>query len=295
MNLVIDADGLLYRSGFAAEKHTYVVEGNIFETKGKAEDFRRTFEIEEPAVKIVEAEPVENVLHTLKLQINSIKTAVQDQYGSLGKVLVVLSGPENYRYDIATIRPYKGNRDPEHKPIYMQQMKDYLVSRFGAIYSDGVEADDVVAQLGTANRGRLVMASMDKDLWQVPGLHYDFLHEKHFDIDDETGLCNLYTQIISGDATDNILGCYKVGKKGAEALVYNIRNTPWSDLQHLEMRLYAAALNCYEQSLEKFPESPYGQLGMTAREALAETAQLVYLLRSKNDHWRPPTGLEFAA
>src|SRR5690606_29723426 len=97
MNLVIDADGLLYRSGFAAEKRTYVVHGNKFDTKGKAEDFRREFEIEEPLTVLVDAEPVANVLHTLKLQINAMTAAVEQEYGRVGKVLVVLSGPENYR------------------------------------------------------------------------------------------------------------------------------------------------------------------------------------------------------
>lgn len=287
MNVVIDGDGMLYRSGFAAEKRQYLIRGNAFPTKAQALEYARGIEADPDELQtLVEVEPAANVLHTLKLQIHKIMGAVEQEYGKLGQVMIVLSGPENYRFDVATIRPYKGNRDPDHKPVHMHVMREYLKSRFGAVVSKGVEADDVVAQIGTSNRGRIVMAGMDKDLWQVPGLHYDFHRGQHFEISDEQGLCNLYQQIMQGDSTDNIVGCYRMGETKAIALVEAVRESAHTRAV-LEERLYRAALDCYEQSLEKFGDRcPYAH--MAPEDALAETAHLVYLRRSRSDQWTPP-------
>lgn len=53
---------------------------------------------------------------------------------------VYISGEENFRY---TIDPtYKANRAGKPRPVYLQDVREYLVVRWGAVVSDGIEADD---------------------------------------------------------------------------------------------------------------------------------------------------------
>jgi hypothetical protein len=54
---------------------------------------------------------------------------------------VFLTGSGNFRYDIAKSFPYKGNRGGVEKPIHLPVTRERLVSRWGAIVSEGEEAD----------------------------------------------------------------------------------------------------------------------------------------------------------
>lgn len=102
---------------------------------------------------------------------------------------IYLSGENNFRYDIAKTKPYKGNRKSE-KPFHYDNVKWYIISRYNAIIVDGMEADDAMAihQLrdfyqfyGSKDNLKQVMplcntviCSRDKDLDQVPGWHYSW-------------------------------------------------------------------------------------------------------------------------
>jgi hypothetical protein len=98
---------------------------------------------------------------------------------------IYLSGKNNFRYDIATVKPYKGNRKNLEKPIHFENVKWFLISRYNAIIVDGMEADDALAihqtaevseekivGLGIQTVHPTVICTRDKDLRQVPGWHY---------------------------------------------------------------------------------------------------------------------------
>ena len=55
---------------------------------------------------------------------------------------VYLTGSNNFRFDIAKSYPYKGNRESSEKPKHLKHVRDYLINKFGAIVSEGEEADD---------------------------------------------------------------------------------------------------------------------------------------------------------
>ena len=55
---------------------------------------------------------------------------------------ILLQGGGNYRDRIATILPYKGNRDPCKRPVYYDEMREYLIEYFGAELNTGMETDD---------------------------------------------------------------------------------------------------------------------------------------------------------
>ena len=135
-----------------------------------------------------------------------------------------LSRPhDNFRYDIATVSQYKGNRLSD-KPYYWQFIRDYLKHEHGAIESSGCEADDTIADAMVLDRDNSVICSIDKDLetiwgwnykWGVQGrpakgLRYISPHEAY------RFLCK---QMLMGDSTDSILGVYSIGEKRAESIL----------------------------------------------------------------------------
>ena len=51
-----------------------------------------------------------------------------------------------------------------------------------------------------------IICSLDKDLLQVPGRHYNFVKQEFMTITPKEGLFNFYWQFIMGDRSDNIFG-----------------------------------------------------------------------------------------
>lgn len=135
-----------------------------------------------------------------------------------------VSGGKNFRKEIDP--SYKGNRtqpDPKHR----EALRQHLINEWGAVECDGYEADDACGIYQKPD-GSTVIVAIDKDLLQVPGLHYSWpiikksvvvRAERWLNIDEETGFRNLFTQALVGDTSDNIDGVYRIGKKTAAKLL----------------------------------------------------------------------------
>ena len=54
---------------------------------------------------------------------------------------------------------------------------------------------------------------------QIPAFHFNFNTNVWKNVDKESGLKFFYTQILTGDAADNIKGLYRVGPKKAEKIL----------------------------------------------------------------------------
>ena len=236
---LIDADILVFRAGFAAERNNWFLamarDGTVGQTPHPVEKFKYKKDAMAALDKELpgkhsrvegehyqlwserECEPVENALHLVKQQINKIMAACDLTEFD---VRCYLSGGTNFRYAIAKTRPYKGNRDDAHRPTHEQAIRDYIRSQWDTVVTDGIEADD---QLGidqcAAEQHTTCIISIDKDLNMIPGLHYDFLHELHYDITEEQGWRLFCLQLLTGDTTDNIPGLESVGPKKAEKIL----------------------------------------------------------------------------
>lgn len=222
--ILIDADILSYRIGFATEDETE---------------------------------------HKAKSQLDN---AVADILVGAGKdaapYQLYLTGKGNFRFDVATILPYKGTRSDKPKPRHYQMLRDYMVEEHNAIVVDGMEADDAIAIAGTANPDS-VMVSIDKDFLQVAGHHYNFVKDKHIIVSEWEGMVFLYTQMLTGDRVDNIQGVYGIGEKKAAKILEDCTT---------EEELYYAVLEAYDGD----------------KDALYENATLLYLLRHEGDSWTDP-------
>lgn len=145
-----------------------------------------------------------------------------------------ITGKGNYRNELAVTEPYKGNRKDAKRPVHYDAIRKHL-QRLGAELVEGSEADDAVATEATKTGGWIV--SIDKDLDQVAGWHYNFVKHEEYYVTEEEGLRNLFTQVLTGDRTDNIIGLKGIGPKKAEKLLKDCKT---------EREYYDACLKAYD-------------------------------------------------
>jgi DNA polymerase-1 len=138
----------------------------------------------------------------------------------------------NFRKQIDT--EYKANRKGKSNK-WVNKLRHYLIDYLeGSYASDEYEADDLIyfnSQLLEVDD--YIICSIDKDLRQIPGLHYDYYQLKKQDeegneykvrkgfqyVTKESAENLIFEMMLTGDVSDNIKGIYGIGKKKAEKLL----------------------------------------------------------------------------
>lgn len=144
---------------------------------------------------------------------------------------------------------YKANRKDKQKPIYRQDCIDYVKEQLGAICVPELEADDVMGLLHMDRTYDTVLVTTDKDLLQVPGIHFN--PDKDWSpswVPDLWARRHLYIQAVMGDATDNIPGIRGMGIKKAERFVDSVLadTTDHEEVLSVIENLYLAQGYSYE-------------------------------------------------
>lgn len=124
----------------------------------------------------------------------------------------------NFR--LALYSDYKANR--KSGPRWLEDIKEYLISEYGAIICVGEEADDALGikqEYNEKGQCKTIIATIDKDLKQIPGYHFNFVTKKHSWVTKEEGLKHFYTQLLMGDSGDNITGIPFIGIKKATKII----------------------------------------------------------------------------
>lgn len=299
MKLIVDADPLVYRSGFAAEKINYAVtaeaedgkliEGYFSPLDGKsARDLAKEW-AERNGLTILDwekhqdVEPVEYALQAVKKSLQAMLNEAREKFGDEADFRIILSGPGNFREKLSTVREYKGNRDPEHKPVHYQAIRDYLTSVWNARVVHGREADDEVSILARRERASgepYAIATIDKDLDQVPGWHYDYRQKVWYEVSDEDARRAFWIQALAGDTTDNIPGCWKVSVAKATKAVDSWLHDGLDDAA-----IWDRVLSEYEDSTAR-KGCPYASEDY--EKVALETARLVYMQKHPCELWNPP-------
>jgi hypothetical protein len=229
MLCLIDADILCYRVGFAVQR-------KVGDT--------------------IEVEPVHHAYHLIKTNIAKIlKGCSTDTY----RMFLTSNDKSNYRFDIAKTLPYKGTRVAA-KPVYYNELRQYMVDHWGAELVSGKEADDALGIAQMQGQGKTIICGIDKDLLMIPGLHYNFVSDTHYKFEDPGelfkhkrgkilggGIKWFYAQMLMGDSADNIPGLKGIGPiKTLELL---------KDLDTEEQMLYTVR-KAYEEkgALDRFEE-----------------------------------------
>ena len=174
-----------------------------------------------------------------------------------------LTGKGNFRDSIAVTVPYKGQRVSE-KPVHLHALRDHLVNSWGFEVVQGIEADDAVGIAAYAlAEDESIMVHIDKDLNQFRGWHYNYRKKEKYYVSEFEGLTAFYTQILTGDRIDNIVGLKGIGPVKAKRILKECTN---------ENELYQAVLKAYEGDTDR----------------VLENGRLLWLQRKANEVWSLP-------
>lgn len=222
MHLLIDADSLIYKVACPCETKMYNLYNvknfdvplSSFQYKKEAmehinenyseEDWKTSYRL---LHEVVEVEPVENALHSLKLKIEDILEEAQPNNYSL-----YLTAGKNFRHNMQ--EDYKAGRSA--KPVLFDNCFQYLVKKYEAEVGIGIEADDLVAMKQTKDT---CIAHIDKDLDTVAGLHFNYNHYSFYRLTENEALANFYRQMLVGDRGDNIAGVKGIGEVKAKKFI----------------------------------------------------------------------------
>ena len=134
----------------------------------------------------------------------------------------------NFRKDVAITKPYKGTRPekPEWFIFWQPILGQRMIDHWGFQACGNIEADDACAIARTKYDGvynKITIASPDKDLLQIPDTwFYDYSKRVTVYCDKTVSLHKFCHQLITGDSTDNIPGCFGAGKAAADVAVQKI-------------------------------------------------------------------------
>ena len=228
---LIDADVLVYKIGFAGQDQVHSVlneDGEVlekFDKKPDANDFMELLALQgcmnprlETAVIPKEESDVEGMLDTA---INKIV-----QLSGASDYVCYLSGKTNFRSVSAKYQPYKANRLDSVKPHHYGFIRDCITNNHPMILSDNCEADDLLAidlydefkkaeESGDKLDCEVILCTIDKDLRNVPGWHYNMTHKEIDWVLLEDADRHFAMQLLTGDRVDNIPGLsfFSEGKK----------------------------------------------------------------------------------
>jgi hypothetical protein len=273
--LLIDGDVLAYRAGFATEKTKYLVTRAAPEEKeflGKFDDAKSAKQLADSQVAAdalvwsrKELEPEDKALMLVDVMIGDIRA----RFAAKGlDTHIYLSGVGNFRHGIATRATYKGNRSGAAQPSHFRAIREHLAGKWKAEISAGEEADDLIGIAATANPGAII-CSIDKDLMQLPGLHYNFATKEEVTVSNKQAALNFYGQVLSGDAVDNVPGLNGIGVVKA----------------HKALAEMKSPLQCWAKCMEMYA----AEFGAVRGHAYAlEAARLVYVRKKVGETWEPP-------
>ena len=283
LKALIDADIITYRVGYAADKKVYMptVNGIVYDTltsaaevkEFKAQHLGEDIEIERQLV----VQPLDHCLTMVRTSL----LAIQDVVGSNHELY--LTGRGNFRLQLATIAKYKGNRSEFERPTHYADIREYMQRVWGARVIDDQEADDEIGirayEINEGSEEKAVVVSIDKDLDQIAGFHYNFVTGAKYKISDEQAIRCFYLQLLTGDRTDNINCIRGIGPVKANLILGDARK---------EKALWSAVRDAWYRA---FPDGVLTESGKTisVEAALLEVGRLLWIKRSRDEAlWTPP-------
>lgn len=264
--VLVDGDIVVYRCGFAAEHTVYTLIDpeseqtiGVFNSARDYKSFVKERDMDVADYEIEKEKVVEPVSHALA-NVKSVMARIADE---AEHCITFLSQGKCFRDDIATILEYKGNRKDAPKPVHYDAIRTYLVDHYDARVVQQLEADDALAMMQT---DKTIIASIDKDLLQIPGLHYNWVRDERVVVTPEVGLKKKYMQVLTGDSTDNIPGIHGMGPAGArKALANCTTEEDMFDICRMEWDVY----------LHSDKKKPDGIEEMRAFEVVEEVLRLI--------------------
>ena len=169
-----------------------------------------------------------------------------------------IKGKDNFRVILEPT--YKAHRKKVEGDLYeaLSYAHSYMRSFHSACQADGMEADDLVsiwAHESMQKNQDFTIASIDKDLLQIPGNHYNFVSSTHRHVDHDAAHLNLMLQCLSGDQSDNIPGIRGIGPKKAKHILDGVPSAKRWDRVRAAWRSHGAGDPTHTWRLLKMLES----------------------------------------
>ena len=250
--ILVDGDILVYRAGFAVQSND-------------------------------DNPPVSHALQAVKMMLNNLhyKNAAGAKDLEQYRTVVYLTSDDssNFRYKIAKTKPYKGNRT-KARPIHYDAIREYLIVYRDAELVFDMEADDALgitqmalsftannALMGQTylNRDNSTIVTIDKDLDQIPGWHYNFVKDKRYYVSKRWAYQNFCEAMLKGDAVDNIRGYEGIGPVKARQAMAACRRDKKEMIQAV-----------YDLYVTKYNEEYFMEMG-----------NLLWIRREERTGWEP--------
>lgn len=198
------------------------------------------------------------------MRIDTTMSRILDESGATSYE-VYIGGQDNYRYELYP--EYKANRLTTPKPPYLEDCREYLISKWNAKIVNSMETDDM---LGIRQTESTIICSLDKDLLMIPGRHYNWVKQVFTTVSEEEGMQRFYKQIITGDGADHIPAFDGMFRSQTPQFVQRILDP--IDAMHDELDMYDYVLGVFDGDTE----------------TMHRNAKLVYILREEGKFWQPP-------
>lgn len=275
-HLIIDSDSIVWKIASACENTQYRYGGKTFLNKkaaalyvtghgGRVEDIQQFSEPEpEDVVKSTTIKFIEEILSNFHSY----------------KYTFMLGTPGCFRYDVATILPYKGSR-PKGTPTHFHFVRDNIAIHYDTMFSlPALEADDEVACLNQECQNALIL-SIDKDLKQIPGNHYNFDTKEYSTVSYLDGIKSLACQMLTGDHTDNVLGICGLGEK-SKHLVSIMECGDVGEIFKIVLTIYQQYFGTYAF---QFLRESFLLLRLVSTFPTAEEKYFMDMLNIDNGYW----------
>lgn len=178
---------------------------------------------------------------------------------------------------------YKANRT-QPKPLHYTFLKQYLIDVWHAEVAVNEEADDLLGIAQTDSGEETIICSIDKDLKQVPGHHYNFVRDEFDFVTPEQGLLFFYKQLLIGDTADNIKGVTGIGKAKADKALDELLDAPEEEIFLRVQSMYRDWLmrEWADQEWEDFQEKQMNNI-------IRLNGQMLKIRTKVGEIWQLPT------
>jgi 5'-3' exonuclease len=201
---------------------------------------------------------------------------IMEKFDTIQYHLYLSDSEDNFRKKIDS--SYKANRKVA-KPKFYEKIINDMIDNWNAEIAWGQEADDAMGikqrfildhRSENMNMKQSVICTVDKDLDQIDGKHYNFIRDQIYNVTPEEGLRFFYYQLLVGDTVDNIIGLKGIGAVKAALILKGC--TP-------EPELFITAYRAYK---EFYKDSEI------AEEEMLKTGRLVKIRQFPEEIWEFP-------
>lgn len=250
-HVLIDADTLVYRVGFLA----------LPDEEAYRKAIVKSFEI-----------TIEECLRAF------LKCHGTKGFSAIENGLYFTSRGVSLRSEFDQESVYKEHRKHVAKPKYVSQMKEEIQSRYPCldVPLELGEADDALSIKAHQYRKTAtdyIICGCDKDLWQIPGYHYNYLKKECEYVTEQEANRFFFKQLLMGDKADNIPGLHGIGPVKANYILGDE-----TDVEALWDLVLGAYISHYSVSLTEDEIT----------DIIYERANKLWLRRKEGEIWVPP-------